>query len=136
MKKGAILRKILICCMVLGLLCGCSIEHRENQKIRDLDFTVVSIESVPQACQEMILQKQETPFSFVYREGEYMYLCVGYGKQESSGYSISVNEVYLTQNAIVMDSTLHGPQGGEIQKPTYPCVIVKLENMEENVIFS
>lgn len=125
----------MICGFLCICLCGCSIERRPVEKLRDLDYTVVSVETVPEMCQTMIEQKKDAPFSFVYKEGDYMYLCEGYGRQETSGYSISVNELYLTKAAIYMDATLHGPSVEEIREATYPFIILKLESMDENVVF-
>lgn len=62
---------------------------------------------------------------------------VGYGEQESGGYSIAVKELYLTENAIVADTELIGPQSGEetgVEK-SYPYVVVKTEYLEHPVIF-
>ena len=62
---------------------------------------------------------------------------VGYGEQPTGGYSIEVDELYLTENAIVIDTELEGPEKGEptgVEK-SYPYVVVRTEYLEEPVIF-
>ena len=62
---------------------------------------------------------------------------VGYGEQATGGYSISVNELYLTENSIVIDTELKGPEKGEtvgVEK-SYPYIAVQTEYLENPVIF-
>ena len=48
-----------------------------------------------------------------YSDEEKLYIVTGYGPQETGGYSIQVKELYLTENAIVFDTELSGPEKGE-----------------------
>ncbi|MEW4412605.1 protease complex subunit PrcB family protein [Clostridium sp. AN503] len=62
---------------------------------------------------------------------------MGYGEQPTGGYSISVNELYLTENSIVIDTELKGPEKGEevgVEK-SYPYIVVQTEYLENPVIF-
>ena len=62
---------------------------------------------------------------------------MGYGEQMTGGYSIEVRELYLTENAIVIDTELKGPQKGEevgVEK-SYPYIVVRTEYLENPVIF-
>ena len=85
----------------------------------------------------MIEQKKEKSFKFTYEDGQYLYICVGYGKQETGGYSITVNELYLTENAIYVDTNLLGPAADteKIAAETYPYVVLKTEYLDRNVVF-
>ena len=62
---------------------------------------------------------------------------MGYGVQETGGYSISVNECYLTKNAVYFDTTLIGPMKGEKinQVKSYPYIVVRMGYLEKNVVF-
>ena len=62
---------------------------------------------------------------------------MGYGEQETGGYSISVRELYLTENAIVADTELLGPQNLEQTgaEKSYPYIVIKTEYLEEPIIF-
>ena len=68
---------------------------------------------------------------------EDLYIAKGYGRQETSGYSIQAKELYLTKDCLVFDTELTGPgEGQKVQETaTYPYVVVKTEYMEKNVIF-
>lgn len=66
-----------------------------------------------------------------------LYLVHGYGEQDTGGYSICIKDLYLTSNAILFDTELVGPRKGETinKSPSYPYIVVKIENREEHVIF-
>ena len=116
---------------------GCSFGGGEDTgKIRDLEFTVVGEEEQPDALKDVIEEKKTKPFQVSYTLGEDMYIAVGYGEQPTGGYSICVNELYETEDSIVMDTTLNGPQQGEqtIDSLTYPYIVVKTENIEDKNI--
>jgi len=86
---------------------------------------------------EIIDEKKEEPFKLSYSNKDYLYIVVGYGKQNSGGYSISVDDLYLTSNAIYINTNLIGPTKEDMvsQGVTYPYVVVKLEYREERVVF-
>ena len=59
----------------------------------------------------------------------------------SGGYSITVNDLYLTENAVYVDTTLLGPDPAEsagIKKntPSYPYIVLKTEFVDKPVIFN
>lgn len=72
-----------------------------------------------------------------YSNSEYLYIVAGYGEQRSGGYSITVDELYLTENSIYIKTTLIGPGADEkvTQAATWPYVVVKTELREEPVVF-
>lgn len=119
------------------LLVGCSAQTDTPDKIKDLEFTVLSPEEAPEALMKLIEQKKETNFKVTYSDQGYLYIAVGYGAKETGGYSISVKELYLTDNTVVIQTELQGPPKGEevLQGVSYPYVIVKLEDREEPVTF-
>ena len=61
----------------------------------------------------------------------------GYGIQETGGYSISVEDCYLSDTAICVKTRLQGPKNGEevTKAPSYPFIVLKLELREEEVLF-
>ena len=131
---------VMIAGMILNLcvLSGCSMDAQEDGKLRDLDFTVVSQEEQPDALRDVIEEKKTKPFQISYTRGEDLYIAVGYGEQECSGYSISVNELFETENSIVIDTTLIGPKETEqtAKTPSYPYVVAKTEGIaDKNVEF-
>ena len=62
---------------------------------------------------------------------------MGYGPQEGGGYSICVNELYLTGNSIVIDTELKGPENGEDKgtESSSPYIVVKTELLDLPVVF-
>lgn len=130
--KGLLLIIILSVCV-----CGCAIEGEEEAKLRDLEFTVVTEEEQPEALAEVIEEKKASPFQISYTLGEDLFLAIGYGEQQTGGFSISVDELYETENHIVADTTLIGPGSEEkvIDSITYPYVIIKTELIDKDVDF-
>ena len=119
------------------LFAGCGTATKEEVKLRDLDFTVLSAELITPQLKELIAPKQKEPFSFSYQDGDALYLCIGYGKQETGGYSIAINELYLTENQIKVETTLLGPSSKEniTNTPSYPYIVIKTENLDKEVVF-
>ena len=108
-----------------------------TEKVEDLEFTVTKLQDLPEAFREQLEEKKEENFCLTYSDNQYLYIARGYGIQETGGYCISVEECYLTENAICVKTTLHGPQVGEevAKSPSYPYVVIKLELRSEQVIF-
>ena len=81
--------------------------------------------------------KKESAFKLTYADEGYLYICVGYGKQESGGYSVTVNELYETDNAIYVNTNLLGPKAGSSPgtSPSYPYIVLKIEFRDKTVVF-
>lgn len=137
MKRRRVITLLLMIITAVITVAGCEEKGEEIKKIRDLDFTVVEDADLPGVLKEIIDEKKEDPFKISYSNKDYLYIVVGYGKQNSGGYSISVDKLYLTKNAIYIDTNLIGPSGEDMvsQGVTYPYVVVKLEFMDERVVF-
>ena len=122
--------------LVMGMcLAGC----KEEEKIRDLDFTVVSSDCIPKELLSEIDSKKQEEFRLTFRDKDYLYLCMGYGEKETGGYSICVEDLYLTDSSIVFDTTLLGPKHTKENKrkeASYPYIVIKMEYIDATVIFS
>ena len=66
-----------------------------------------------------------------------LFLVKGYGEQMSGGYSISVEELGWTSQAVFFRTMLLGPSDEKItiSPPSYPYIVVKTEYRKEPVIF-
>lgn len=131
---------VAVCCLLgIGILTGCGEKKNPLQKIKDLEFTVVAEENVPEELLKVIREKKEAGIKMTYQDGGFLYICMGYGKQESGGFCITVNELYETENALYFDTTLVGPQPGELDEkrksPSTPYVVVKTEFIDKPVVF-
>lgn len=116
---------------------GCRADGEKNEKVQDLEFTVVAESEIPAQLAELISQKREKPFKLTYADGQEMYIVIGEGPQRGGGYSVAVKELYLTENSIVIRTELLGPEKGEASGAdnSYPVLIVKTEYHEEPVVF-
>lgn len=135
MKKQVI--TVISVVIMAMLLFGCQKEVDKEKKLKDLEFTVVSEDELPEELKTSIEAQKENPFKFTYEESGYLYICMGYGKQPTGGYCITVDEVYETENAVYMDSNLKGPTDEEAKEsaPSYPYVVIKLEMIDKAVVF-
>ena len=133
-KAKTLLCAVLAACM---LLTGCSFLSEETIKLRDLDFTVLSEEKIPEELLTIIDEKKTQAFQITYSDNEHLYICVGYGEQETGGYSIAVNELYLTETTICVNTSLLGPDASNKanRTPSYPYIVLKTELLDQTVIF-
>ena len=133
-----------ICLLAAALLCtctGCAAKKRDTlEKIKDLEFTVLADENIPEELKSVIEEKKGNAFKVTFQDNGFLYICIGYGEQVSGGYSIAVNDLYLTENAICVDTTLLGPQPGDtaVKKdtPSYPYIVLKTEFLDKPVVFN
>ena len=134
MKKICLLVIVSIMAAMLSA-CGGETEKEENRN--NLEFTVVSEDRLPDELKEILDQKKESAFKLTYADEGYLYICVGYGKQESGGYSVTVNELYETDNAIYVNTNLLGPKAGSSTgtSPYYPYIVMKIEFRDKTVVF-
>lgn len=135
--KLVLLGIILIWVFLVRFMTGCSMGGKQEEKVRDMDFTVVGENEIPQELKQIIAEKQTAPFKLTYSDDQNLYIAVGYGEQASGGFSIAVKALYLTQNSIVYDTELLGPEKNEEPgtDKSYPYIVVKTEFSEEPVVF-
>ena len=137
-QKAHILRMTnLLLVAVAGMLLGGCAMQQSQKKLEDLEYTVVKPAEVPETLAEQIEAEKEAEFQLIYSDQEFLYIAKGYGEQETGGYSISVEECYLGEDAICVKCVLTGPKVGEqVNKaPTYPNIVLKTELREEAVVF-
>lgn len=135
------LKVILLLLSIVGsglLLTGCKTEETDIKKIKDLEFTVVEDADVPEQLMEIISEKKKEPFKISFGNTDNLYIVVGYGEQPTGGYSISVDELFLTSNAIYINTNLIGPSEKDYVSNaiTYPYVVVKTEFIDKRVVFN
>ena len=91
------------------LFSGCGTE-KEGKRGKDLDYTVVPTEECPADFLAEINKKKINPFQMTYEDGEYCYLAVGYGEQETNGFSVRVLGLYEKGDGVVFETNLLGPE--------------------------
>ena len=134
MKKICLL---VIVSIMAAMLSACGGETEKEEDRNNLEFTVVSEDRLPDELKEILDQKKESAYKLTYADEGYLYICVGYGKQESGGYSVTVNELYETDNAIYVNTNLLGPKAGSSPgtSPSYPYIVLKIEFRDKTVVF-
>ncbi len=125
------------CAILLLITTGCAAVTEKTEKVRNLEYTVVKEEDIPEALREQIEEKKANRFKLTYEDGEYLYIASGYGEQETGGYCIEMEELYLSSNAIYFSAQLYGPQKGEnvTKAVSYPYIVIKLEDLDQPVVF-
>lgn len=131
------MKKIFCILLIVVLMTGCNVSKQDGEKLRDLDFTVVKEGEVPKELADIIEEKKTGTCKLTYTDAGSLYIVVGYGEQPTGGYSIAVNEIYLSKNAIYVDTNLIGPSKDEniTQVITYPYIVIKTENIDRSVVF-
>lgn len=139
MKQKTCLFALLLC--LLLCLCACSAEILHREEGHQLDFTVTPRSELPEEVEAVLDEKLGTSFETACQYGDSLYLLCGYPVQQSGGYSIRVNHLTATKDAIYFQAELIGPEGEEMEEnsennaSTAPWLVVKTEYLDLPVIF-
>ena len=127
---------LLLFLLAVPMLTGCS-KDDAPKKLQELDYTVVSGTDVPDELDALIKERQKKDFQLTFSDNSCLYIIKGYGKQKSGGFSIVINDFYLSDECMVFDTELFGPKSDETvsDKPTYPYIIIKTAYREQPVNF-
>lgn len=119
------------------LLSGCSVRRIDGEKKQDLDYKTLDCLGIPEKLWKEVEEKKEEPFLLAYGDGEQLYIAIGYGEQESGGYSIQIEEVCETEDAVCIRTCLIGPDEGEkvSQEPDCPYAAVATEYTEKRILW-
>lgn len=128
---------VILCIGMMFAAPACSVKRRATEKIRDLDFSVVREEEVPQELLEKIEEKEREAFRFTYLDQGVLFIAKGYGEKETSGYTVKVTACYEMPEAIAIRTELLGPPKEEkVRKERMnPHVVIRLNDIGKNVIF-
>lgn len=127
---------ILALFLIAGSASGCTLIPPEQER-KEAGFVIVTEEYIPERLMELIELKKEQMMKLTYIDEGSRYIVIGYGKQESGGYSIAVKDFYATGNALYVDTCLMGPK----KKPekekiaSYPYLVLKTTELGLPVVF-
>lgn len=131
-------RAVVIFCVFLMMACmpACSIKKLNTEKLNDLSFEVVT-RDIPEELAGMIEAHKGEPFKLSYADQGILYIAEGYGRCETSGYSIEVKECFETSNAIYFRTDLIGPSKEEaiVKEETFPYIVIQTKYIGKNVVF-
>jgi hypothetical protein len=126
----------IVALLMAVFLVGCMGTDEAGGKLSDLDFSVIGQDEQPDTLRDIISDKADSPFQLSYTIGDDLYIAVGYGTQQSTGYSITVNEFYETKDSLVIDTSLIGPGSAEnvTSTPSMPYIVIKTHNIPDKTI--
>lgn len=144
-------RAIIICLASAVLLLGaCQVIEKGEADGTAVKYTIVDEEKVPQEMKECISKMEGKPFQITYKEGDWLYIGQGYGRQKKQGYAIRVDSCAESEDAIYVKTTLLGPGSDEVSEngeekenvcmregklSKDPYVVWKMGGNEKQVIF-
>ena len=137
-------KKWMISILILGILIvlgiqmqGCKVKIvSEEQKKQEIPFVIVSEECIPKELSSLIENRKEEEIKLTYVDENDRYIVIGYGKQNTGGYSIYIKELYITENAIYVDTCLMGPKEQKVKDvPSYPVIVIQISEMGLPVVF-
>jgi len=119
------------------LLAACAAGKTDHKKIRNIEFTVVDREDIPEEFLARIEEEKDGQMKLSYGDRGYLYAARGYGVQETSGYSVTVEQCFETEQEIQIETSLLGPGKEEkiLKKKTYPYVVIKMEYTDKQIEF-
>lgn len=128
---------VCVICLFCFLVYACGKKQDPMEKMKDLEYTVLAEDNIPKELLAKIEEKKENVFRLTFEDQGFLYICMGYGTQQTGGYSIAVNALYETANAVYIDTNLIGPSQEEKknQVKSYPYVVVKTEFLDKPVVF-
>lgn len=135
MKKYTIVLYAML--MIVLTITGCSIQSDLTEKKADIEICLISNDQIPEEFMEKINEAKYQDMKLSFQDQENLYIARGYGVVKNGNYSISVNALYETENAICIETTLIGPPVEEQQEgiESTPYVVLKLPLSDKTVIF-
>ena len=124
-------------CLLLSLETGgCVRQEKKSSEQHELEIKIVTEEEIPEELMSLIEKNKKNPFRLTFADQGKLYLAEGYGEQKTTGYSVEVDRLCETQEAVHIHTGLLGPEKGEKKEiATYPYVVVELEETEKNIRF-
>lgn len=123
--------------ILLCILAGCGFFTTSEERVSEVEYTVVEERDLPEELKRIIDTKKDKELRMTYATKEYTYIVAGYGEQSTNGYSICVDDLYASENAIVVKLSLLGPGKNEniTEVKTTPYIVMKVERTQYPVIF-
>lgn len=145
MKRDIFIKKpaVIILCAVLVaaisiFISACSVKDIDREKIRDLEYEVLEEEKIPEEVYEQVINDMDEFCRKAYVCSDVLYIVVCYGAQPTEGYSIDVDYLYESSNAVLIETTLKGPSKMDkvAEVISYPYIVLKVENVDKTVVFN
>ena len=139
-----IAKRFIIVCLMLGIVFGfstqmqgCKMKIVPQEARSEVSFSIISKECMPESLVKLIEEKKHEEIKLTYMDQGKRYIIIGYGKQDSGGYSIYIKDLYKTENALYVDTCLMGPKEkpeGE-EATSYPVMVLQIGELSLPVVF-
>lgn len=136
--KRVMLAAVVLLLLMMVISCGEKQKpKRTYESMKDAVYEIVSGSDVPHKVNEKIFKERDKGFGFSYRDNEGMYIAFGFGRQNTGGFSIQLAAVKENEDEILIEAKLIAPAPEEVvsTSPSYPYMILKMDNTEKNVEF-
>lgn len=120
--------RVLLAAVILMLLASCRITDVSEGERKELSYAIVKPGDFPPEIDQILRRKKESAFQMAYESGDDLYILRGYGKQKSGGFSIQIEEVSKSENAVFVRTKLVGPAAKEEQKGRRLLPLRRAEN--------
>ena len=100
--------RVLLAAVILMLLASCRITDVSEGERKELSYAIVKPGDFPPEIDQILRKKKESAFQMAYESGDDLYILRGYGKQKSGGFSIQIEEVSKSENAVFVRTKLVG----------------------------
>lgn len=128
---------LIVVAMIGSSISGCTFAEMKSEKIQDIEYQMISDWDMPEEVLLLIEENQGTKIKMSYTDQGKEYIIIGYGEQETSGYSVEVLEVYETETTICVDTNLIGPTPDEeiANVITYPYIVICIEENQKPIVY-
>lgn len=109
----------------------------DEEKLGNVEYEIVEYHYLDESVRKAFDAAKSINKRLTFEDENYQYLIVCYGKQEMGGYSVEVKELYETNNMIVVDTTLKGPQKNKKYDAdvSYPGIVIRINKHSKLVVF-
>lgn len=137
------MKRLLLIVLALGAMffaTGCESDEKSTKK-KKIDFTVCDESRMPNELLEIVNEKKEKVFKLSYINDNYLYIAVGYGERDRQDFSVIVEDLYVTDNAIYIDTEIYIEGNtptdslAESKASMYPYIVIKCEKIDLPVVF-
>lgn len=98
-------------CLLLSLETGgCVRQEKKSSEQHELEIKIVTEEEIPEELMSLIEKNKKNPFRLTFADQGKLYLAEGYGEQKTTGYSVEVDRLCETQEAVHIHTGLLGPE--------------------------
>lgn len=83
---------------------------KKSSEQHELEIKIVTEEEIPEELMSLIEKNKKNPFRLTFADQGKLYLAEGYGEQKTTGYSVEVDRLCETQEAVHIHTGLLGPE--------------------------